>query len=138
MTTGRVAAFQRRAAGHAENARRYRSNADALLRDGEPESAGELLYGAAKRCINAIANQQEQGDNAVNTQAKINALRRILLRAGSSELMDGWQAAARLHIYADQSHLNADEFNTDWGSAQAFIAAMLGVYHHSMTIGEQL
>lgn len=137
MTTGRVAAFQRRAAGHAENARRYRSNADALLRDGEPESAGELLYGAAKRCINAIANQQ--GDNPVKTQAKINALRRILLRAGSSELMDGWQAAARLHIHADQSHLNADEFNTDWGSAQAFIAAMLDIYHRdSMTTGEQL
>lgn len=126
MTTGRVAAFQRRAAGHAENARRYRSNADALLRDGETESAGELLYGAAKRCINAIANQQ--GDNPVKTQAKVNALRRILLRASSSELMDGWQAAARLHIHADQSHLNADEFNTDWSSAHAFVAAMLDIY----------
>ncbi len=137
MTTGRVAAFQRRAAGHAENARRYRSNADALLRDGEPESAGELLYCAAKRCINAIANQQ--GNNPVKTQAKINALRRILLRAGSSELMDGWQAAARLHIYADQSHLNADEFNTDWGNARAFVAAMLDIYHRdNMTTGRQL
>ena len=137
MTTGRAAVFRRRAAGHAENARRYRRNADALLRDGERESAGELLYGAAKRCINAIANQQ--GDNPVKTQAKVSALRSILLRAGRSGLMDGWQAAARLHIHADQSHLNPDEFNTDWGSAHAFVAAMLYIYHRdNLTTGGQL
>ena len=127
MTTGRVATYRIRAAGHAENARRYRSNADALLRDGESESAGELLYGAAKRCINAIANQQ--GDNPIKTQAKISALRHMLLRAGRSGLMDGWQAAARLHIHADQSILDSVQFTRDWDTAQRFVAAMLNIYH---------
>ena len=137
MTTGRVAAFRRRAVGHAENARRYRRNADALLRDGERESAGELLYGAAKRCINAIANQQ--ADNPVKTQAKINALRRILRRAGRSGLMDGWQAAARLHIHADQSVLDLVQFTRDWDTAQGFVAAMLDIYDRdNLTTGGQL
>lgn len=131
MTTGRAATYRLRAPGHAENARRYRRNADALLQQGEQESAGELLYGAAKRCINAVANQR--GDNPVMTQAKINALRRILLRVGNNELMDGWQAAARLHIHADQSILNADEFNTDLGSARAFVSAMLDIYDRDST-----
>ena len=137
MTTGRAAAFRRRAVGHAENARRYRRNADALLRDGERESAGELLYSAAKRCINAITNQQ--GDNPVKTQAKINALRRILLRAGRSGLMDGWQAAARLHIHADQSVLDLVQFTRDWDTAQSFVVAMLDIYDRgNLTTGGQL
>ena len=137
MTTGRAGAFRRRAARHVANARRYRRNADVLRQQGEPESAGELLYGAAKRCVNAVANQR--GDNPVKTQAKVSALRHILLRAGSSDLMDGWQAAARLHIHADQSHLNPDEFDTDWSNAQTFIAAMLDIYHRdNLTTGEQL
>ena len=137
MMTGRVATFRRRAAGHADNARRYRRNADVLLREGEQESAGELLYGAAKRCINAIANRQ--GANPVKTQAKIAALRRILRRAGNSRLMDGWQAAARLHIYADQSILDAVQFARDWDNAQTFITAMLDIYDRdNLTTGEQL
>ena len=137
MTTGRAAMFRLRAAGHADNARRYRRNADALLRDGEQESAGELLYGAAKRCINAIANRQ--GDNPVKTQAKIAALHRILLRAGNSRLLDGWQAAARLHIHADQSILDPVQFARDWDNAQTFIAAMLEIYNRdNLTTGGQL
>ena len=38
-------------------------------------------------------------------------------------------AAAWFHIHADQSHLNPDEFNTDWGSERAFIAAIPGIYN---------
>ena len=136
MMTGRVATFCRRAAGHADNARRYRRNAGVLLRDGEQESAGELLYSSAKRCINAIANRQ--GDNPVKTQAKIAALRRILRRAGNNRLMDGWQTAARLHIHADQSILYAVQFARDWDNAQTFITAMLDIYNRdNLTTGEK-
>ena len=128
MTSDRAESFRRRAAQHAASARRYQRNAAALLAQGEPESAGELLYCAAKRSINAVAGQQ--GENPVRTHEKVRSLRSIAARAGAGvNLMDSWRAAVRLHSHGDQSHLAANAFASDWETAQAFIAAMLNIYH---------
>ena len=138
MTGNRAAVFRRRAADHAAIARRYRRNADALLQQGERESAGELLYGAAKRCINAVANGR--GHNPVRTTAKFNALQSIIADTTTAiDLHRGWHAAANLHTHGDQSHLTDDEFQAAWESTQAFIAAMLEIYNRdNLTGGGQL
>ena len=55
-----------KAARHAAQAREYRRLADLLLtRENAPEAAGDLLYAAAKQCINAVANQR--GVNPAST-----------------------------------------------------------------------
>ena len=87
MTSDRAESFRHRAAQHAASARRYQRNAAALLAQGEPESAGELLYCAAKRSINAVAGHR--GENPVRTHEKVRSLRSIAVRAGAGiDLMD--------------------------------------------------
>ena len=128
MTTSRADRLRRRAPIHVASARRYRRNADALLERGEPESAGALLYESAKRCINAIANQQ--GNNPVKTTAKVAALRSVAAQGLTDfDLMRGWQSATYLHTHADQGHLTASDFLVAWGTTQAFIAEMLNIGH---------
>ena len=128
MTSERLESFRRRATQHAASARRYQRNAAALLTPGERESAGELLYCAAKRGINAVAGQR--GENPVRTHEKVRSLRSLAARSGADRnLTNGWRAAARLHAHGDQSYLADDEFAADWETAQAFIAAMLDIYH---------
>lgn len=128
MTSGRAESFRRRAAQHVASARRYQRNAAALRAQGELESAGELLYCAAKRCVNAVAGQR--GENPVRTHEKVRSLRSLAARSGSDRnLTNSWRAAARLHAHGDQSYLADDEFAADWETAQAFIAAMLDIYH---------
>ena len=132
MTASRADRLRRRAPIHAAIARRYRRNADALLERGEPESAGALLYESAKRCINAIANQQ--GDNPVKTTAKVAALQSIVAQQLTDfDLMRAWRNAASLHTHADQGHLTDAQFLVAWETTQAFIAEMLSIYnrgHH--------
>ena len=128
MTSDRAESFRRRGAQHAASARRYQRNAAALLAQGELESAGELLYCAAKRSINAVAGQR--GENPVRTHEKVRSLRSIAIRAGAGRnLMNNWRAAARLHTHGDQSYLTDDEFQAAWERTQTFIAAMLDLYH---------
>ena len=73
MTPSAIRSRQR-AERHRERAVSYRADADLLLvRYGKPDSAGALLYEAAKQCINeqcinALANQA--GQNPGSTGAK--------------------------------------------------------------------
>ena len=138
MTSARAESFRRRAAQHAASARRYQRNAAGLLAQGELESAGELLYCAAKRCINAVAGQR--GENPVRTHEKVRSLRSIAAWSGAGiDLTNSWRAAARLHAHGDQSYLAANAFASDWATAQAFIAAMLEIYNRdNLTLGGQL
>ena len=109
MTTSRADRLRRRAPIHAASARRYRRNANTLLERGEPESAGALLYESAKRCINAIANQQ--GGNPVKTTAKVLALQSVAAQGLTDfDLMRGWRNATSLHTHADQGHLTDAQF----------------------------
>ena len=127
MTTPRAERFRQRAGLHAASARRYRRNAEVLHQQGELESAGALLYEAAKRCINAVANQQ--GDNPVKTTTKFQALSRIVEQGLTNfDLYHGWYNASYLHSHADQSRLSDDEFDDAWETAQTFITEMLAIY----------
>ena len=116
-----------KAASHEAQAREYRRLADLLLeRERSPEAAGELLYAAAKQCINAVANQQ--GENPLPTAAKFHFLRRLAAPPAAADLVDSWRAADRLHINADQRNLAPTDFRQDWDKTQAFIDQMLAIY----------
>lgn len=98
-----------------------------MYRQGETESAGALLYEAAKRCINAVANRNAV--NPVKTAAKFH----FLLNLSEQNLADfnllrGWQRASDLHSHADQSHLGDEIFRDAWDTTQAFITEMLAIY----------
>ena len=127
MMTPRAERFRQRAGLHAASARRYRRNAETLHRQGEREAAGALLYEAAKRCINAVANQQ--GDNPVKTTTKFRALSRVVEQGLTDfDLHHGWHNASNLHSHADQSRLSDAEFDDAWEVTQTFITEMLNIY----------
>ncbi len=91
------------------------------------DSAGALLYEAAKQCINAIANQR--GLNPVSTGAKRRFLRTATVGATVPlDLMRAWRAAETLHVHADRGHLEPSDFEEAWATAQAFINQMLLIY----------
>lgn len=119
---------QEKAAHHAAQARKCRWLADLLLtRENAPEAAGELLYAAAKQCINAVADQR--GVNPASTLSK----REFLIGMGEKDpeaatLLRDWDTATKLHIHADQTHLTPTDYTTAWQTAQTFITQMLAMY----------
>ena len=128
MTPSAIRSRQR-AERHRERAVSYRADADLLLvRYGKPDSAGALLYEAAKQCINALANQA--GQNPGSTGAKKSFLSGLASQppVSSLDLEYGWTAASQLHIHTDRGHLEADEFRDAWVKAPAFVADMLSIY----------
>lgn len=120
---------RRRAEQHQARAISYRADAELLLEQyGKPDSAGALLYEAAKQCINALANQA--GENPGTTGAKTAFLRSLVNQPHGSllSLEYGWQAAIRLHIHADRGNLDDAEFPDSWVKAQTFITDLLSIY----------
>ena len=120
---------RRRAELHRSRAVSYRADAELLLEQyGKPDSAGALLYEAAKQCINALANQA--GENPGTTGAKSAFLRSLVNQPHGSRLNleYGWPAAIRLHIHADRGNLNEARFRDSWAEAQTFIADLLSIY----------
>ena len=119
---------RQRAARHEARARNYRLRAELLLeQDGDSDSAGALLYEAAKQCINAVANQQ--GNNPGPTGAKERFLHGIAAQADvPPNLIQRWESAVELHIHADRGHLDALDFMERWERAQNFIDVMLLIY----------
>lgn len=117
-----------RAARHEAQAREYRRLAGLLLeQENSPAAAGELLYAAAKQCINAVANQR--GLNPATTAAKWRFLATIAETSPmAAALLDYWQAAADLHVHTDRLHLSASDFTRAWQTAQDFISQMLEIY----------
>ena len=117
-----------KAAHHEAQAREYRRLADSLLtRENAPEAAGELLYAAAKQCINAVANQR--GVNPASTLSK----REFLIGMGETEpeaatLLRDWDTVTKLHIHADQIYLPPADYTDAWQTAQIFIRQMLEIY----------
>lgn len=117
-----------KAARHAAQAREYRRLADLLLTpENPPAAAGELLYAAAKQCINAVANQR--GVNPVSTLAKREFLIGIVEKEPeAATLLSDWYTVTKLHIHADQINLPSADFDDAWQAAQAFISQMLEIY----------
>ena len=120
-----------RATWHSGVRQHYRASirlwaqAERLYENGEPEPAAELLYMAAKRAINAVANSRSR--NPVSTRAKYRQLKRVVDSMHQGEqLLPLWDAACRLHIYADQTP-DAERLDRDWRLSLAFITRMLAI-----------
>ena len=99
--------------------------AERLRGEQEIEAAAELLYTAAKRTINAVANSRSR--NPISTRAKYRQLKRVVQDTPQGErLLPLWDAAYRLHTYADQTPDRAT-LDRDWRLAAQFIAGMLSI-----------
>ena len=104
---------------------RLRRRAENLYAERELEAAAELLYMAAKRAINAVANSHSE--NPISTRAKFRQLKLIAqAETDGEQLLDLWNAAWRLHTYADQMPETAI-LEQDWQSASEFIDRMLAL-----------
>ena len=116
-----------RAEWHSALATRYRDTAIRLLELDDPYSAAALIYESAKQCVNAAANYQ--GQNPASTRAKVQFLERFAQQPPGSlfNLIEGWDAALRLHIHADRGHLSDQEFHRAWLTCQDFIEDMLTI-----------
>ena len=80
---------------------------------------------AAKRTINAVANSRSR--DPITTRAKYRQLKRIVPDTPEGELLlPLWDAAYRLHTYADQTPERAI-LDRDWRLAAQFIARMLSI-----------
>ena len=90
-------------------------------------SAGALLYGAAKQCVNAVANLR--GQDPKGNREKLAAIIPLIADYPAySTLFDGPTSAWYLHIHADQFDLSIDEFNHHYNVASAFVTQMLAIY----------
>ena len=94
-------AWNAAARNHYRAAVRPQARAEQLYADDELEAAAELLYMAAKRPVNAVANSRSR--NPISTRAKYRQLKRIAqVEPDGAQLLTLWDAAWRLHTYADQ------------------------------------
>ena len=109
---------------HYRAAVRLKARAERLYDEAELEAAAELLYLAAKRTVNAVANSRAR--DPVNTRAKYRLLKRIARDEPEGErLLELWQAAWRLHSNADRMpEFHTPELDRDWRDALEFIARM--------------
>ena len=120
-----VAAWNAASRKHYRAAVRLKKLAERLYAEGELEAAAELLYMAAKRIINAVANSRSR--NPINTRAKYRQLKRIArVEPDGARLLTLWDAAWRLHTYADQMP-ELPVLERDWRSTLEFIAGMLAL-----------
>ena len=117
-----------RAARHEARARNYLQKAEMLLNEyTDLDSAGALMYEAAKQCINAVANQR--GTNPGKTSGKVNVLRSLAEeQQGYPTLMRDWRFATKLHVHADREFLTDEDYREAWYWARAFIDDMLTIY----------
>ena len=99
--------------------------AERLYEERELDAAADVLYMAAKRAINAVANSRSR--NPISTRAKYRQLKRIAqcMHEGS-RLTSLWDAAWRLHSYADQMP-EPEILERDWRLTLEFIARMLTI-----------
>ena len=110
---------------HYRAAVRLKARAERLYEEGELEAAAELLYMAAKRAINAVANSRSR--DPISTRAKYRQLKRIArAEPDGAQLLTLWDAAWRLHTYADQMPELA-ALEQDWRGALEFIDGMLAM-----------
>ena len=110
---------------HYRAAVRLKVRAEQLYGEEELEAAAELLYMASKRAVNAVANSRSR--NPISTRAKYRQLKRIAqTEPNGSQLLELWNAAWRLHTYADQMP-ERPTLEQDWRSALEFIAGMLAL-----------
>ena len=117
---------------HYRAAVRLKARAERLYDEEELEAAAELLYMAAKRAVNAVANSRSR--NPISTRAKYRQLKRVAkAEPDGAQLLVLWDAAWRLHTYADQMPELAS-LEQDWRGALEFVARMLAM---PPTVGQE-
>ena len=118
-----IASWNAASRKHYRAAMRLKARAEQLYQEGELEAAAELLYMSAKRTINAVANSRSR--DPISTRAKYRQLKRIAqTEPDGARLLTLWDAAWRLHTYADRMP-EPSTLERDWRSALEFIAGML-------------
>ena len=123
---------------HYQRADAYRELAQELLAQSraDPEraeiladTAGALLYEAAKQCVNAVANLR--GRDPQDNRAKMVEIRAIIAEGFTSfNLQRGPAAAWDLHIHADQGTLLPERFSEQFILASAFVDEMQAIYRN--------
>ena len=121
---------------HYRAAIRLKTRAEQLYCEEELEAAAELLYMAAKRVINAAANSR--ASNLITTRAKYRRLKRIArTEPEGDKLLELWDAARRLHTYADQMP-ERSTLGRDWRGTLEFISRMTVLLPSSDSAGSPL
>ena len=121
--------YRQRAERHRAGAVSYRDDANLLLTQyNKPDSAGALLYEAAKQCINAVSNSNGQNPGATGSKTRYLETVAAQPPGDGFDLAVGWEAAMRLHIHADRGHLSEADFRKAWLLAQVFVDDMLVIY----------
>ena len=98
------------------------------------DSAGALLYEAAKQCVNAVANLR--GHDPQDNRAKMNAIKAVVAEGLTIfDLVEGSRAAWELHIHADQGNLLPDRFEDRFNMAADFVDEMQAIYRNLTPTG---
>ena len=120
----RTGAFRQLAVDLMEQSRAAPDRAEILI-----DTAGALLYEAAKQGINAVANLR--GRDPQDNHAKMVELRRIIAEGLTLlDLQRGARAAWELHIHADQGNLTPERFTQHFSNASAFVDEMQAIYRN--------
>ena len=103
--------YRQKTERHRAGAVSYRDDANLLLTQyNKPDSAGALLYEAAKQCINAVSNSNGQNPGATGSKTRYLETVAAQPPGDGFDLAVGWEAAMRLHIHADRGHLSEADF----------------------------
>ena len=132
-----------KASWHYQRAGAFRQLADDLIEQSHAtpyraeilaDTAGALIYEAAKQGINAVANLR--GRDPQDNRAKMAEINRIIAEGlTQSDLRSGSQGAWELHIHADQGNLMPERFTQQLANATAFIDEMQAIYRNLTLTG---
>ena len=122
---------------HYQRAEAYRGLARELLEQSSralatrsailTDSAGALIYEAAKQSVNAVANLR--GRDPQDNHAKLAEIRSIIADSLTSlDLRDGADSAWQLHIHADQGNLTPASFSEHFANAADFVDEMQAIF----------
>ena len=121
---------------HYDRADTYQQLADELMEQSRTvparaeilvDTAGAVLYEAAKQAVNAVANLR--GRDPQDNHAKILEIRSIMADGLTPlDLLRQAHAAWQLHIHADQGNLTPASFSEHFANATAFVEEMQAIY----------
>ena len=122
-------AYQRLADELMEQSRTVPDRAEILA-----DTAGALLYEAAKQGVNAVSNLR--GRDPQDNRAKMAEIDRIIAEGlTQADLRIGSRSAWELHIHADQGDLTTERFIGHFANADAFVNEMRTIYRSLATTG---
>ena len=114
---------------HLQIARRLNAIADRLYQDQDEVAAGEMLWGAVNRVLNAIALRH--GLDNDGRMPRRGSVVHYLISSGlvGGDAQRGMYSAGELHGHFYNSHLPSDGMAERVAAARVFIADLIGLYH---------